>query len=146
MAERIAHRELNDTQFLLLWCCHRASNGGISQTDLAACVGVSAAQVSGLVDQLRRRQLLSAERCGDDRRRQLWKLTEAGDQLLQAALGDLDELAKRLDEQFSRRDHATIEQLLSRLTTATQDVPPLTVFDPDGDKSSCTNCHGGTAR
>lgn len=77
--------DLNEIELITLWACSVAPPEGMGQTQLIARLGVSPAQVSGLVESLRRRGLLSAKRDPLDRRRQRWQLTEQGQALLELA-------------------------------------------------------------
>ena len=83
---------LNDCQLLLLWeiACREQAH---SQLELAERLGISTAQVSGVLQQLARRALIEGRRTPADRRRQVWCTTPAGRQLL-------DELLTRTDAAF----------------------------------------------
>jgi DNA-binding MarR family transcriptional regulator len=89
LAEQVAACEVTDQEFFTLWLCAEAPAGCRGQGDLAGALGVSAAQMSGLVERLRQRGLLQVERLGNDRRRQVWMLTSAGITLLTHALHSL---------------------------------------------------------
>lgn len=91
-----ARRELTTTQLTVLWACGSAADG-VGQSRLAAQIGVSPAQASALVEQLRSRGLLEPRRATDDRRRQHWSLTVKGRELVASAADDLGRLAHRLD-------------------------------------------------
>ena len=68
LAEQVAGSELSEQEFLVLWLCgDDAALTHRGQGELAEVVGVSPAQMSGLVDRLRRRNLLQFERLGRDR-------------------------------------------------------------------------------
>jgi len=82
----------------ILWACRGAVREGMSQTDLARGLLLSPAHVSGLVEQLRRRGLLEGRRPAADRRRQLWRLTAAGETLCQGTAYHLTLWARRLEE------------------------------------------------
>lgn len=82
LAAQVATSELSEQEFLVLWLCEDAAAAHRGQRELAEAVGVSPAQMSGLVERLRVRNLLQFERCGTDRRRQIWQLTVAGQTLL----------------------------------------------------------------
>ncbi len=69
---------LNDTELLLLWACDGAGSAGIAQNRLAEAVGLSPAQVSGLVDKMGNRGLIATCAGDGDRRRRMWQLTSAG--------------------------------------------------------------------
>jgi DNA-binding MarR family transcriptional regulator len=81
--------DLNDTELLLLWVCDGAGVEGIAQNRLADSVGLSPAQVSGLVERMGRRHLI--ERCtgSADRRRRLWRIGSTGRQTLGQVLARL---------------------------------------------------------
>lgn len=81
IADQAAGAELSDQEFLVLWLCEEAP-ACRGQGELAELLGVSAAQMSNLVERLRRRELLKFERHVTDRRRQVWQLTAAGKSLL----------------------------------------------------------------
>ncbi len=88
---------LSDGQISLLWRCRGASGGGIKQRELAATLAVSAAHVSGLVEQLRERQLLVGQRQTSDRRCQCWKVTPSGGAAIASVLLELADWAAALD-------------------------------------------------
>ena len=83
---RVAQRTLNEqigeqfglSQAMMLWACRDLAESAPSQLELANYLGLSPAQVSGLVDSLRRDGLLASERSPHDRRRQTWRLTAEG--------------------------------------------------------------------
>lgn len=82
--------QLTDTQLLVLWGIEQflpASEGnGVGQSEVAQSLGISPAQVSGLVEQLRKQGDLDCRRAANDRRQQLWHLTPAGRERLRKAL------------------------------------------------------------
>ena len=102
LAEVAAHFALSDTELLVVWLC--CGNGRI-QVELAGALGISPAQMSGLVERLRTRGLVAVHRLAVDRRRQVWRTTAAGMVLLEQVARHLDELVTavthclRLDEQ-----------------------------------------------
>ncbi len=59
LTRRLGSRSIGDQDFWVLWLCRRAAPDGVVQHELAAAVGVSAAQMSGLVERLRQQGLLS---------------------------------------------------------------------------------------
>ena len=60
--ERLRPWELGYTEFVVLWLCERDAVRGVPQKDLVTAACVSSAQMSGVVEQLRRRGWLAAER------------------------------------------------------------------------------------
>jgi DNA-binding MarR family transcriptional regulator len=82
--------QLTDTQLLVLWGIDQilpaSAGSGVGQSEIAQSLGISPAQVSGLVEQLRQLGDLDCQRAANDRRQQLWHLTAAGRERLQRAL------------------------------------------------------------
>lgn len=123
LGEAISHwagrRGLRQREFFLLWACQHAQPLGIGQNELADVMAVSAAHVSGLVEQLRSRGLLRGWRPPSDRRRQLWRMTPAGEKALKAVLGDLADWAQQVQTQLGsgagRMLHRQMEQLVTML-------------------------------
>ncbi|MBM4002345.1 MAG: winged helix-turn-helix transcriptional regulator [Planctomycetes bacterium] len=108
---------LSDTEFLCLWSCARGAGSGVAQHDLAVSLSVSAAQMSGLVYDLRDRGLLDLERPARDRRRQQLRITGAGQLLLKRVLESMTGLLAELDRQVPRDDQKRLHEKLLRLNT-----------------------------
>lgn len=89
LADLAAPRGLTDTECLILWACCEAPPEGQGQHELVALVGVSPAQLSGLVDQLGAKGWISGRRPAHDRRRQYWRLTPAGQALVEELLQEV---------------------------------------------------------
>jgi DNA-binding MarR family transcriptional regulator len=103
-------QEMNATQLTVLWACG-ASAEGIGQTHLAAHIGVSPAQASALVEQLRQRNLLESRRATDDRRRQQWSLTATGRKVIDDATQGLAAIEARVSKGRENRAHGLCDQL-----------------------------------
>jgi len=86
LARLAARCQLSEPEFGVLWACREAHPAGLCQSELADSLAVSAAQVSGLVERLRRNGLLEGRRPAADRRRQHWRLTSQGRATLQTVL------------------------------------------------------------
>lgn len=84
LASAAQPHDLSDSEFHLLWSFLPASASAASQNDLAAWLGVSAAQVSSLVERLRKKGWITGQRTATDRRRQVWQLTPAGRAVVEA--------------------------------------------------------------
>jgi len=75
---------VSETEFRLLWLLFQQDRGDASkstaldQAELAERLAVSAAQVSGVIERLRQRELVDRVPDVSDRRRQLWRLAAAG--------------------------------------------------------------------
>jgi DNA-binding MarR family transcriptional regulator len=136
--ERGSRRQgLSDSQFLLLWLCSQGPQQGSAQSEMAARLGLSAAQVSGLVEQLRGEELLTCQRSPSDRRRQLWRPTDSGKQVLQRISSEWNfaqitesQLAESqitetesLSTESLRALHSGLERI-GKLATAAADGPP----------------------
>jgi DNA-binding MarR family transcriptional regulator len=115
LAEIAAALELNDNELLVVWLC---SGGGRVQVELAGAIGISPAQMSGLVERLRSRGLVAMYRLAGDRRRQLWRTTPAGQALLAQANHDLNELAASIKSDLSDAEQHAAETLCERLAQA----------------------------
>lgn len=130
LTQQAGRWQLSEPEFAILWACHKAPSAGCSQKELAAVLAVSAAQVSGLVEQLRRQGLLEGRRGPRDRRRQFWRLTPAGRARLQSVLDDLARWAGPLNEQLGTgRSDALVrllDQLAELLRTRPNTRPPAT--------------------
>jgi DNA-binding MarR family transcriptional regulator len=115
LAEQVAASELTEQEFLTLWLCAEAPAGCRGQGELASALGVSPAQMSGLVERLRQRNLLQVERLGNDRRRQVWQLTAGGTSVLASACSQL-----AADREFcgwlSTAEIALLQSLIARCT------------------------------
>jgi DNA-binding MarR family transcriptional regulator len=112
LAEAASAIDLSDAELLVLWLCH---GGGQVQVDLAAAIGISPAQMSGLAERLRARELVAMHRSATDRRRQVWRTTPAGESLLAQAAAHLDVLAIAVDGGLSSAEQQTVETLCRRL-------------------------------
>jgi DNA-binding MarR family transcriptional regulator len=85
----VAEHGISETEFRVLWrlltgedaAGHQGHTKELDQTDLAAELAVSPAQVSAVVDRLRQANRIAAAPTAD-RRRQMWRLTPAGRDLL----------------------------------------------------------------
>lgn len=92
--------EINEPEFRLLWLLAGTASSDVlavplDQADLAEQLVVSPAQVSGAVERLRSLGLVERVQHQRDRRRQLWRVTEAGDELLQLIVARVCEAASQ---------------------------------------------------
>ena len=122
--------ELSPSQAALLWTCREMELQDANQLELARRIGMSPAQVSGLVEELRRRELITSERSPRDRRRQTWKLTDAGQQKVRSLDEQLEAWSvacrhnfgsAKLAEMF--RNVQTFATFLDQLSSAGSVVP-----------------------
>lgn len=140
LAVQVAGSELSEQEFLVLWLCgDDAALTHRGQGELAEVVGVSPAQMSGLVDRLRKRDLLQFERLGRDRRRQVWQLTPAGQTLLADVCRQLATAGAQLTGNLLDAEQQQLLSLLERWLPASDHTDATTDYrTPDlGGPSSC---------
>ena len=123
LADATAICHLSDTEFFLLWACHEGPQHGVGQHDMASVLGVSGAQMSGMVYDLRDRGLLLLERPAWDRRRQLLRITPSGRSLLDQTLNNLAPLARELERALPDNELAMLLTLISQMTTVASTRP-----------------------
>lgn len=120
LAEQIAKHGLGESEFALLWACYRPASQrleteGLTQIELAQMLELSPASVSGLVEELRQAGLLAGARSTVDRRRQVWHLTEQGEQLIARLLAELAGWSAALDRACEREQQRTLAETLAQL-------------------------------
>jgi DNA-binding MarR family transcriptional regulator len=130
LAELSAPHALNDTSCLILWACFDTPPEGRAQHELAALLGVSPAQLSGLVDQLGAQGYLMARRPAHDRRRQYWRLTPAGRDVVENILAAIASLASAL----AGSNHRAPRVLAGELTALAQNL--LSADAPRGKEAA----------
>jgi DNA-binding MarR family transcriptional regulator len=113
---------LTDCELFTIWLC-LGDEGGLVQGALAAALGVSPAQMSGIVERLRQRGLIEMHRQTLDRRRQVWRGTPAARQVLESLATPLAALAGDLAAQISSPDQQTSQALCQRLAAAAETWP-----------------------
>jgi len=86
IAEVVSPFSLTENAFFVLVLCWQNHDRPLPQSKLAKTVGLSPAQLSNLVEQLRQEGWIEASRDERDRRRQFWTLTEDGHLRLEAIL------------------------------------------------------------
>jgi DNA-binding MarR family transcriptional regulator len=87
--------------------------------DLATSIGISPAQMSGLVERLHKRGLVAMHRLARDRRRQLCRTSLAGHSLLAQAAQHLDELATSIGRGLTSQEQQQALALCERLSETT---------------------------
>jgi DNA-binding MarR family transcriptional regulator len=95
--------EINEPEFRLLWLLAGTANADISaipldQADLAERLVVSPAQVSGAVERLRSLGMVERLHHQRDRRRQMWRVTAAGETLLRRVVDRVHAAASQQEE------------------------------------------------
>lgn len=135
---------LNDAEFLILWLSNQHMPAGAAQSDLVTATGVSPAQMSGLVEKLRRRQLLESRRCNLDRRRQLWLPTTTGQQLLNSVSKEFAALSRQVDHRLSADERGVFRKVIDQLNAVCQEHFSPRLFEPnDPAQGSSVIAKGG---
>ncbi len=116
--QQLAGAAVNDVEFLLLWNCYRYGDRDPGQGELATTLAWSKAQISATVESLRQRDLLECYRPKKDRRRQHWKLTDGGQQLIEELLSQLVLPPDALQTPSHFLDTSAVVSLFLRLTHA----------------------------
>lgn len=149
LASLLAESDLSEAQLLLLWACADSGSRGIAQNRLASLVGLSTAQVSGLVERLSRGELIAERANADDRRRRLWCLTNAGHDRLEQVLQRLEPLAAELEARIGRAHVVELTRLLDRAGRVTEEISgnvrgaaPLRLFRDGTSPSDASECRG----
>jgi len=115
LAEVALAIDLSDAELLVVWLCR---GDGHVQVELAGAIGISPAQMSGLVERLRIRGLVAMHRLAMDRRRQVWRTSPAGESLLGGVAGQLDELAAAVGTTLTEDQQQAALSLCERLVEA----------------------------
>jgi DNA-binding MarR family transcriptional regulator len=118
ISESVRPAGLSETEFRLLWLCGRADPPGVHQTELSERLAVSPAQVSAMVEQLRRKKLLLGQRSRSDRRRQCWRVTPQGRALIASLAAELNPWAQRWLGHLSAGQLQSVAAALDSITTA----------------------------
>lgn len=116
LAERGQPLGLSDTDCLILWACCEGRHEGQSQHELAALVGVSPAQLCGVVDRLARSGWMVGRRPAHDRRRQYWRLTAEGEALVEQLLADVADWCQTTGSSHSDAEHSGLLSHLARIS------------------------------
>lgn len=130
IADELRPRNLSDTQSQLRWQIAQADPTGIGQNDLVSMLGLSKGQVSGLVEQLRRQGWIEAHRPTEDRRCQIWRVTESGRQAIDQVGEELSGWAEAMDTCLSSMEKSQFFEMLQRIEEASRTpATPLRVVD-----------------
>lgn len=120
---------LSDSELLVIWFCRGA---GRVQVELAGAIGVSPAQMSGIVERLRSRGLVAVHRMARDRRRQVWRTSPVGQALLDDAAPRLEDLSRSFDDVLSPDEQqaaATICQRLAEMAGSSRGAAKASLSD-----------------
>jgi DNA-binding MarR family transcriptional regulator len=97
LADLVRELGVSDSEFRLLWQLEHGARSAVDerksrptsspdQSMLAEQLALSPAQLSGMVERLSAHQLIEPESLPRDRRRQAWRISLAGQQLITSAL------------------------------------------------------------
>ncbi|RYY26669.1 MAG: MarR family transcriptional regulator [Sphingomonadales bacterium] len=111
--ERFADLALTQKQVSVLWLA--GDHPGIAQTDLARVLDMDRATTMAIVHALEKRGLLERNKGGTDARRVALALTGEGCVLLEKAQGAITEHEQWLTARFSRKELATLMEMLRRI-------------------------------
>lgn len=115
LADVAKSQKLSDTELLVVWLC---SGDGRVQGDLAGAIGISPAQMSGMVERLRARGLVAMHRLAMDRRRQVCRTSANGQALLARSAECLNELVACLGQCLDGNEQQMAQALCQRLAEA----------------------------
>jgi DNA-binding MarR family transcriptional regulator len=124
LAEVAGSLGLSDNELLVVWLCRGTDR---VQVELATSLGVSPAQMSGIVERLGAQRLLEMHRHTADRRRQIWRTSAAGQALLQQAAARLEELAAALEIRLPPGEFHAAQPLCRRVAEACSPQPDSAV-------------------
>lgn len=124
LADVAAESDLSDSELLVVWLC---GGEGRVQVELAAAVGVSPAQMSGLVERLGQRGLVAMNRPARDRRRQVWKTAPAGRELLASLAAPLQSFAASLECRLATHEQRLLQELCEQLASTDGDLADRSV-------------------
>ncbi len=138
LAPMAGRRQLTESHLMLLLVLRNRPPDGLGQSQIAACLAISPAHVSAQLEQLRVRGLLKRRRPASDRRRQLWRMTPAGAEMVDGILRDLADWAATMDRRIGTRRLATLAANFEQLKAVLREhplpqppaEPPLRRFDP----------------
>jgi len=133
LTTRLRELDLGEPEFSLLWIL-ASTEPAISQREIARRLAISAAQVCGLVERLRKRELIRGERDPSDRRRQCWRLTEPGAKMFRSATEKLADWIAHCDRQIAGDEKERLDRSLTVLEEATLQTPALSIAT-DEDKT-----------
>jgi MarR family transcriptional regulator, lower aerobic nicotinate degradation pathway regulator len=95
---------------------------GIDQRTLAGTIGFDTSTIGGVIDRLESRALVQRNASPDDRRVRRLTLTDAGRELLQAAIPSMLRAQQRMLEPLPARERAEFMRMLRILVTANNEL------------------------
>lgn len=128
IATRLSRLDLSEPEFSLLWilavterrCGDSSPDQAISQREIARQLAISAAQVCGLVERMRQRELICSKRDPSDRRRQCWRLTDRGAAMFRSATERLTDWTDRCDGEIAPEEKVALDRSLTVIEQITR--------------------------
>lgn len=105
--------DLTPTQFAVLWKLHE--QGTMSQNELGRQVAMDAATVKGVIDRLKKRDLVQTAPSTTDLRRLDVSLTPAGQARIVEAIQPALNISRMTTRRLTKREEAQLLALLDRL-------------------------------
>ena len=111
--EGLHNQQLTPMQFAVL--VKIGDEKEVSQNRLGRLAAMDPATVQGVVRRLKERALINARPDPDDRRRSLWRLSEAGKTLVTSTIPIAEQITERTLEPLSKGERSTFLDLLRKL-------------------------------
>lgn len=105
--------DITPTQFSALWKLQ--NEGSLSQNELGRQVAMDAATIKGVIDRLKKRDLVKTEPSSMDLRRLDVSLTSAGIELIAKAIPKAEEISRMTTRRLSKREETQLLALLDKL-------------------------------
>lgn len=106
--------ELTPTRFAAM--AKLLERGCLSQNELGRLTAMDIATIKGVVDRLRKRDLVKSSKDPNDARRQLIELTALGQDVIQAAIPKAVEVTEQTINSLSKDEAAQLIKLLQKIT------------------------------
>jgi len=107
--------ELTQKQAAALWLIH--ANGGVSQVEVAAALGMDRATMMAVTDRLEDRGFIIRKRSSVDRRRQELYLTPSGQSTLKKCKARIAEHEEKFRDMFTASELAALLEALKKFQT-----------------------------
>lgn len=105
--------ELTPTRFAAM--AKLLEQGALSQNELGRLTAMDAANIKGVVDRLRARNLVTSQADPEDGRRQLISLTAKGEKVIKAAISDAVQVTDKTVDPLTAAEKKQLLTLLKKL-------------------------------
>lgn len=113
--ERLDSHNISTSQFEILGYLYNAEP--MEQLKLQHCTGITPATLTGLLDKLEKRGLITREQSPEDSRAKLVTLTPSGNELLLELIDVVHQFENDMLAGFSSAERALLDDWLQRLAT-----------------------------